>query len=141
MARVLVVDDNPSTVTAMRKLLEGDGHAVAAFTNAASAIDAIRSERFDVVVSDFELPAVDAHAVLRAVGAHSPSACRVVISARARENAERLVRAGACLVADKPLAYEELADSIARCGALGGRGHHAGCPLAGKGPCAAKKDG
>ena len=138
MAKILVVDDNPSTVAAMTKLLEGDGHAVASFTNAASAIDAIRREPFDVVVSDLELPTVDAHAVLRAVAAHSPCACRVVISARARENAEPLVRAGACLVADKPLAYDDLVAALGRCRARGGQGHP-GCPIAARGGRCAKE--
>jgi DNA-binding NtrC family response regulator len=120
MARFLVVDDDPSSVSGLSGLLQDDGHEVAPFTTGAAAVDALRRESFDAVVTDLEMPHVDGHAVVRATREHQPGACVVVVTAKAQEAWPVLVGAGACMVADKPIEYDELQRAIADCRARGG---------------------
>lgn len=129
MPRFLVVDDDPATVNGMSHLLIDDGHTVAPFTEGAGAVDALRRESFDAVVTDLEMPHVDGHAVLRAARENQPHACLVVATARAEENLSDLVNAGACIVADKPLEYEAVTKEIADCRSRGGPGQHGRCHM------------
>jgi DNA-binding NtrC family response regulator len=129
MARFLVVDDDPLSVKALSGLLEGDGHDVAPFTGGAHAVEALARESFDAVVTDLEMPHVDGHAVVRAAREHHPHACVVVVSARAHESWPALVEAGACVIADKPLEYDEVAKALADCRAHGGPGAHGRCHM------------
>ena len=56
--RILLVDDEPSLVEAMRLILENLGYAVTAHSNSAQALDAFRADptRFDLVLSDVTMP-------------------------------------------------------------------------------------
>jgi PAS domain S-box-containing protein len=52
---ILVVEDEPSVRNAMRKLLEIEGYEVTAAASAAEALDALRRDYFDLVVTDYHL--------------------------------------------------------------------------------------
>jgi CheY-like chemotaxis protein len=121
MVRFLVVDDNHAIVAGLTRLLIGDGHTVAPFTEGALAIEAISRESFDAIVTDLEMPDVDGHAVVRAARQRQPDACVVVATARANEAHARMVAAGACMVVDKQVEYSEITDAVGQCRARGGR--------------------
>jgi CheY-like chemotaxis protein len=132
MARFLVVDDDHSTVSALTTLLQQDGHEVASMTSGREAVSALRGGgKFDVVVTDFEMPAVDGTAVARAARASSPDACILVLG-RGRADPHTLREAGACALLEKPIQYEALHGVVATCRKHGGRGgpqcvrHHLG---------------
>jgi two-component system chemotaxis response regulator CheY len=132
MGRILVVDDDPTTVEAMATLLAQDGHEVEAFTSGKEAIAALRSGRaFEVVVTDLEMPVVDGATVTRAARELSPNAC-IVVTDQGTTAPNDLVQAGACFVLEKPIEYEAVHRAIAACRAIGG---HAG-PRGAK-PCQA----
>ena len=65
--RVLVVEDNPDTLEAMRILLTSWGYSVTAADNVAAALDAVRSEPPEVIISDIGMPHVDGLAFAREV--------------------------------------------------------------------------
>ena len=72
MGRILVVDDDSSTVWAMTMLLRQDGHQVVSFTSGYDAVSALRvGPPFDAVVTDFEMPSVNGVAVARAAREYS----------------------------------------------------------------------
>ncbi|HEY7090334.1 MAG TPA: MASE1 domain-containing protein [Tepidisphaeraceae bacterium] len=54
--RILLVEDDASTLEAMRRLLEAIGHDVVDATSVASAIEAAAREPIDLVISDLGLP-------------------------------------------------------------------------------------
>ena len=123
MGRILVVDDDSSTVEAMATLLGQDGHEVQRFTSGKEAVAALRGDRaFDVVITDLEMPVVDGAAVTRAARESSPTAC-IVVTNRGVANTPRLEDDGACLVLEKPIEYEAMHRAILACRAVGG---HAG---------------
>lgn len=127
MASFLVVDDDPSTVSGLQRLLTGDGHDVSPFTSGADAVGALSSRHFDAVVTDLEMPHVDGHEVVKATRKHQPHACVVVSSTLRDDKCQDLVDAGACIIADKPFAYEEIMKAVTECRARGGPGAHGRC--------------
>jgi DNA-binding NtrC family response regulator len=131
MARYLVVDNNASTVWALSRLLADDGHDVASFTNGGDAVDAIHRDAFDAVVTDLNMPRVNGRAVLRAARQRQPDACTVVVTGRAEDEHDSLVADGACIVAEKPVRYDDMVTMVADCRALGGPAAAGACPLQG----------
>jgi CheY-like chemotaxis protein len=54
--RILVVDDNPDSITIMRSILESRGYEVRAATSGAEALAMIEKERPDLVLLDIMMP-------------------------------------------------------------------------------------
>ncbi len=64
--RILVIDDDPLILNAMRLVLESDHHRVATACGGAAGIAAFESacsagEFFHVVMTDLNMPSVDGH--------------------------------------------------------------------------------
>jgi CheY-like chemotaxis protein len=129
MARFLVVDDDPSTVSGLASLLEGDGHQVVPFTSGAAAVGALARESFDVVVTDLEMPHTDGHAVVRGTREHLPHACLVVCSARVEELRSTWHRGARASSRTSKLDYEGVTKAIAQCRSRGGPSVHGGCHM------------
>lgn len=58
-ARFFVVDDDPFMVRLLTKLLESAGHLVSSTTSSVEAVESIRSEKPDLVLTDIMMPEVD----------------------------------------------------------------------------------
>jgi DNA-binding response OmpR family regulator len=69
--RVLLVDDEPDIVEPVRYALEQEGFDVISLADGAAALDAARTEPFDVVVLDVMLPGMSGMDVCRALRAES----------------------------------------------------------------------
>jgi two-component system KDP operon response regulator KdpE len=70
-ARVLVVDDDPGIVRAVRRALDARGYATAAAADAAAVPAALRDHRPDLILLDLVLPDGDGIDVCRAIRATS----------------------------------------------------------------------
>jgi CheY-like chemotaxis protein len=64
VARILVVDDDPSVRALLRDVLELDGHTVSDVVDGYAALRAVAAERPDCVVLDVVMPGMDGHEVL-----------------------------------------------------------------------------
>jgi adenylate cyclase len=64
-AHVLVVDDKEANRDQMRTFLERDGHTVATANDGLEALDALRSDEFDLVLLDLVMPEMNGYQVLR----------------------------------------------------------------------------
>jgi CheY-like chemotaxis protein len=116
--RVLVVDDDPEVAALVGEYLEHAGLTVRAETGVHDALERLtdRDERFDCIVSDYEMPAmngVEFYETVRETGADLPL---VLFTVR---DAER-VADGSGVVTDyvrkdaSPGLFEELADRVTR---------------------------
>ena len=82
-ARVLIVDDHAPFRALARRLLTADGFdIVGEAADGASAIDAARALRPDVVLLDVQLPDVDGFRVAEALTDDPPSPAVVLVSSR-----------------------------------------------------------
>jgi len=119
MAKFLVVDDEQNTVSALRQLLEDDGHEVEGVTSGGAACSRLAAQPpFDAVLTDLEMPEVSGHEVARTARHHLPHACIFVSTSRAG----LVTLEEACHVFAKPLDYDHLTKTVASCRAEGGPG-------------------
>jgi two-component system cell cycle response regulator len=56
---ILLVDDDPAMLRLLAKWLESEGYAVRRANNGAEAIEAIKSDCPDILVTDWEMPQID----------------------------------------------------------------------------------
>ena len=54
--RILVVDDEPLVCDAVKMMLEFDGHVVETAPNGKDALALLERSKFDLVITDFEMP-------------------------------------------------------------------------------------
>jgi DNA-binding response OmpR family regulator len=83
-ARVLLVDDEPMVREVVARYLEQDGHEVVAVADGETALAQLGEGRFDLVVLDLMLPAVDGLSVLREMRRTSDTPV-IVLTARGEE--------------------------------------------------------
>ena len=83
--RILVIDDDPLILNAMRLVLESDHHLVATACGGAAGIAAFESacsagEFFHVVMTDLNMPSIDGNQVAGAVKAIAPLTAVVLMT-------------------------------------------------------------
>src|SRR5690606_1084692 len=108
---VLVVDDLEANLTALAAMLRLEGYDVLLARNGSEAIDIVRAERPDVILSDVRMPVLDGFELCRALKA-APDTCLlpVVLLTGATEPQDRLraIEAGANGFLAKPIDQSEL---------------------------------
>jgi response regulator RpfG family c-di-GMP phosphodiesterase len=88
MANLLIVDDEPNVLSALRRMCMNpasipaipDPH-VTTFTSPYDALDFVRHNNVDVVISDYRMPEMDGATFLTMVKKLQPDAARMVLSA------------------------------------------------------------
>src|SRR5881394_3377619 len=109
MTRVLIVDDDATTLASIARTFRLAGHEAVVCDNAARAIALLQQERFDIVFSDVVMPGKDGLAMLadlRELGVTTPI---IMISGQATvDMAVRATRLGALDFLEKPISAEKL---------------------------------
>ncbi len=108
--RVLLVEDDPMIAKGLQTALRQDGYAVDGVSDGRRAAEALRTERFDIVLLDLGLPGRDGLAVLRELRGRGDSTPVVIVTARddIRNRIEGL-DAGADDYVVKPFDLDEIA--------------------------------
>ena len=84
--RILFVDDEPRILVSLRVIFKQDYDVVTA-EGGAAALVLLKTEKFDVVVSDQRMPGVSGVEVLRAAREHQPKAVRLLLTGYSDLNA------------------------------------------------------
>ncbi len=109
MARILVVDDQRSIRTSVATALRFDGYDVEVAASAEEAESVVRSEGFELVLTDVRLPGMSGMDLLRSVREVSPTTKVVVMTGFGTiEDALVAMRAGAHDYLSKPFESEDL---------------------------------
>jgi two-component system response regulator PilR (NtrC family) len=112
--RVLVADDERSMRELLAIMLKQAGHDVTLAEGGAQAIEALKREPFDLVITDLRMREVDGMAVLRAAKEISPQTVVLVITAFAStETAVEAMKLGAYDYITKPFKMDEIKLTIA----------------------------
>ncbi len=77
---VLLVDDEPSVLSALRRLFRTQGYRIEQATSGADALALMRNTPVDLVVSDMRMPGMDGAAFLAQVRSLYPSAARILLT-------------------------------------------------------------
>jgi two-component system, cell cycle response regulator DivK len=116
MAKVLVVEDNPTNMTLAVFLLESAGHTVLSATDAEAGLTLARAEQPNLILMDIQLPGMDGlAATVMLKGDDATRAIPVIaLTALAMKGDEERIRAAGCdgYIA-KPMRYQEFLATIA----------------------------
>ncbi len=119
-SRLMIVEDDATLASGLARALQNEGYEVTQVDTGESALDALDSARFDLLLLDIGLPGIDGFEVLRRLRAAGQSLPVLVLTARdAVDDRVRGLDLGADDYMPKPFALPELA---ARVRALGRRG-------------------
>jgi two-component system cell cycle response regulator DivK len=116
MARVLIIEDNPTNMTLAVFLLQSAGHTVLSATDAESGLTLAHAEQPDLILMDIQLPGMDG---LQATGLLKQDAATraipvIALTALAMKGDEERIRAAGCdgYIA-KPMRYQEFLATVA----------------------------
>ena len=113
--RVLVVDDNPGEVKALRIGLDLEGFSVTGVTGGKEALSQLADEHYSLVLIDMMMPGMNGLELARAVRSAHPATPTILMSAY-HLSPVQLARAdtGAVGFVPKPFDFEELVRFIRR---------------------------
>ncbi|MGQ9483728.1 MAG: sigma-54-dependent transcriptional regulator [Desulfosoma sp.] len=121
--RILVVDDERSMREFLEIMLQKDGYAVRCAASGAEALNLLKEQSFDLVITDIRMKPVDGLEVLRQCKQLSPSTVVIMISAYAStETAVAAMREGAYDYLPKPFKIDEMRRVIQNALKTQGRG-------------------
>jgi Response regulator containing CheY-like receiver, AAA-type ATPase, and DNA-binding domains len=113
--RILVVDDEPFVCDAVRMMLTFDGHEVRTANSGKDALSILRGEQFDLVITDFAMPAMKGDELATRIKSEFPRQPVIMITAYA----EMLQSSGNPLpgvdrLISKPFLLDDLREAIAQ---------------------------
>ena len=111
MARVLVIEDNPSSMKLTSLILSNAGHSVIGAVDAESELRLAREAQPDLILMDIQLPGMDGLAATALLKQDPATADILVIALSAlamKADEERSKTAGCDAYIVKPLRYREL---------------------------------
>src|SRR5437762_12842681 len=112
---ILVVDDEPFVCDAVKMMLDFDGHSVETAHSAKDALAMFEEGKFDLVITDFAMPAMKGDEFAAAIKARSPNQPVVMITAYAEMlQASGIPLKGVDFVISKPFLLENLREAIAK---------------------------
>jgi DNA-binding NtrC family response regulator len=115
VAKILVVDDEPSILKLLREALTQWGYHVACVGTGAEALEAIRTELFDAAITDIRMPEMTGLDLLREIKRHDDSIEVVVMTGYPTiASAVEALKEGAYDYLSKPLILDELRHLMAR---------------------------
>ena len=106
--RILVVEDHSDTLQALTRLLNHFGHDISTADGARSALDLIKSKKFDVVLCDIALPDGNGYDVIAEAKRKGAVKAVAISGFAARDDVERGREAGFDFHLAKPVDFHEL---------------------------------
>lgn len=116
MRKVLVIDDEQTTLTMFRFMLSAYGYAVQVADNGAAGLEIVKHENPEIVFTDLKMPGMDGFEVLKRVKEIDPE-IEVIITTGHGDNkvlAARALNLDAAGFLDKPIQREALEAALKR---------------------------
>jgi DNA-binding NtrC family response regulator len=117
MSKVLVIDDEPGIRAIMCNALESAGHEVVVFAEGGGAIEHVRAESADLLITDIFMPDVEGLETIQEIRRLRPEMPIIAISGMDFEGADYLGVArkfGAAATLRKPFLPGDLLDLVSR---------------------------
>src|SRR5206468_5641762 len=113
--KILVVDDEPFVCDAVKMMLNFDGHTVDVAASGKEALALFDPGKYDLVITDFAMPAMKGDELAAAIKARAPQQPVVLITAYAEMlQSSGHPLPGVDLVLSKPFLLENLREAIAK---------------------------
>jgi CheY-like chemotaxis protein len=112
--QILVVDDDAIVCETVMMILQIDGHVVHSANSGAQALALFEPGKFDLIITDFFMPAMTGEKLAAAIKTQSPTQPVVMLTAYpeklSRENPQAID-----LLLGKPFEINALRDAVTRC--------------------------
>ncbi len=113
MARILIVDDDETTRCTIADFLRNQGHDCTPAENVAQACSHLHRKRFELTISDFNMPSQTGLDLLRYVSSNSPATSFILISGETDSCLRKKALAlGAAACVAKPFKLKELLNKV-----------------------------
>lgn len=118
MAKILVLDDEPSILLMMKKMLEKEGHEVAVALNGIEGMELYEQNKPDMVITDILMPGKEGLETIIELRKKNPELKIIAISGGGRISPEGYLPGakllGANAVFQKPLVSNEFTAAVAK---------------------------
>ena len=115
MARILIVDDSPSQLLGMKRIVEKLGHEIVTAEDGASGVEVAKNTMPDLILMDVVMPNLNGFQATRSI-TREPSTKHIpiVLVTTKDQDTDRVwgMRQGAKAYITKPFSESELADMI-----------------------------
>ncbi len=107
--RILVVDDEENARVALSKILTHDGYDVSSAGNGLEALNFLRNNAVELIITDLNMPEMNGLAFLRELKRSYPSSKVIMITAYGEvESYLEAITLGAFEYINKPVKYDDL---------------------------------
>ena len=111
--KIVVIDDEKIVCDMAKKFLENEGYEVETFMNSELALERIRQERFDLVITDLKMENISGMDILKEVNRLYPHTRVIMLTAYATLDATiEAIRERIYDFFPKPVKIEELKQSV-----------------------------
>ncbi|MFN2351829.1 MAG: sigma-54-dependent transcriptional regulator, partial [Kiritimatiellia bacterium] len=115
MAKIILVDDEPSILSVLNVLLKAEGYEVTPVDGGDKALAIIKDHQFDLMISDIRMKPVDGITLLRAVREHQPAMAVLMVTGYGSvETAVEAMKLGAFDYITKPFKVDEMLITVHR---------------------------
>ena len=111
MAKILVVDDDPSVRYMLGRILLDEGYDALEAANGCEALKIASARKVDLVLLDLKMPGMNGQETLKELAGLQP-APQVIIMTAYRDQADERTLAGAGALLQKPLDFPTLLELI-----------------------------
>lgn len=114
-ASILVVDDEENAREGLSKILSKEGYRVETAANGKEAIDSLKRQRYDLVITDMRMPLMDGFEVLREIKKMDENIGVIMITAYGEvESYLEAMNMGAFEYINKPVRVNDLKRVISK---------------------------
>lgn len=113
MKKIIVIDDDPVMLLAIREALNNQGYEVFATSDAEDALDTLKQEQYDLIITDIMMPYMSGIEVVSNIKSNKTQTPIIIISALEAEEIKMLaVQEGATAFLQKPLQLNLLVEKV-----------------------------
>src|SRR5688572_22193063 len=117
MAKIVLIEDDPAVLRMTRRALAAGGHTVVAFENGRGAIDHLRRENPDLLITDIFMPEMEGIETIQQVRVLKPGLPIIAVSGSMFGSGDYLeiaAKFGAVATLKKPFRPAELLELVSR---------------------------
>ncbi|WP_314403620.1 twitching motility response regulator PilH [Stenotrophomonas rhizophila] len=117
MARILIVDDSPSQLLGIQRIVEKLGHEILTATDGAAGVEAARAQLPDLVLMDVVMPNLNGFQATRTLARDASTRhIPVILVTTKDQDTDRMwgMRQGAKAYITKPFSEDELSEVLER---------------------------
>jgi len=115
MAKILLIDDEPSILSVLSTLLKAEGYEVSPINNPVKASELIGSESFDLMITDIRMSPINGMDLLRLAHEQKPTMSVLIMTAFGSvDTAVEALKMGAFDYVTKPFKVDELLITVQR---------------------------